>query len=290
MEEQLQEYIQLLMQYPAKENTISVWELESLARAGIAIHNLVVSESLDDTFGQRNEHLSRLKRLYLLCKRRFEQEKELTLRCQLINTMQDLSNEPFSPFLTWRDECYDLVNDFIEQTQSLQPNCSLPEWLWCIGYWHYPLGDNPAEDDSFRHFKHQLADWVDEWRENRWQELSLLDALYRLDLLNANSYMFLDDTYDEVIRTLYAHYREQALAVHSLDSDSLRIKGLLYEQSQNFQAYHYDHLAKKAAARYFATAIRQIPQGTEEWLYAVSYLVVDLCGNIIEKLHEEDLL
>ena len=290
MEEQLQEYIRLLLQHPCQENTLSVWGLESLARAGIAIHNLVVSESLDNTFGQRSMYLSWLERLYDCCKKRFEQETDLTLRCRLINTMQSLSNEPFSPFLDWRDECYDIVYDFIEQTQPLHQDCSLPEWLWCIGYWHYPPSDNPVEDDSFRHFKNQLAGWVSEWEKDHWQRLPLLDALCRLDLLNANSYLFLDETYDDVIRAVYACYREQALRIDSLDAKSLRIKGLLYEQSQHTQAYHYDHLAKKATTRHFAKSIHLIPQGSDPWLYAVSYRVDDLCGNLIEKLHEEDLL
>ena len=64
MDYPLHEYAKVLQGFMEREASLPVSGLESLANAGIALHNMIVVQSLDDEYGDRAEHLSRLKALY----------------------------------------------------------------------------------------------------------------------------------------------------------------------------------------------------------------------------------
>ena len=60
MDYPLHEYAKVLQGFMEREASLPVSGLESLANAGIALHNMIVVQSLDDEYGDRAEHLSEM--------------------------------------------------------------------------------------------------------------------------------------------------------------------------------------------------------------------------------------
>lgn len=281
MKNELSDYIEKLAVLASKETSLSVSALNSLSRAYVAIHNLVTVKSLDCVFGDQMIYLALLKRLYTLCQRKKSSEKDFSLRCRLVNTMQYLANEPFGPYLPWRDQCYEMTESFLSQELDIHPDCTLPEWLWCIAYWLYPISKDNADSEVFRYLKNCLHSWIQVLSgKDEWPGLPVLDALQRINLLNANSYMFLDNTYDPIIRLLYEHYRPLVSVAPTTRINGLHTMGLLYEQAINFNAYPYDPATKASAVHGLKKSSGLLIPYSDEWLYVISYLIYDLCETL----------
>lgn len=276
----LLEYAGRLPSLSAQAASLSVSALESLANACIALYNLIVVQSSDVVYGSRAEHLARLKQLYSVCLKRYRKEKDFSSRCRLVHIMQLLANEPFACCIPWIEKCSALSGKFIDQEITRHRDCALPQWLWCIAYWHYPLSGDSADDEDFVCFKKQLSGWVRDLQgEDRWQGVSTTEALWRIDLLNANAYMFHENTYDDIIRSLYLHYREQIPVGATSDKEKLLAMGLLYQQAMN----NIDLPAKEAVVQAMEDSLARLPESGDEWLYVFSFLVSDLCETIMSE-------
>lgn len=261
---------------------MSVDGLEALSRIYVSLYNLVAVKSLDNTLGSRLTHYERLRHLYQVCLKRYRKEKNFTRRCRLVNIMQYLANEPFGFNLPWRNQSFDLTGKFIEEEMPLHHEHMRPEWLWCVAYWFYPMNSDCTEDSNFLCFKKQLASWVTQLNgKDRWPWLSILDGLRRINILNANSYLFLDETYDPIIRKLYAYHRKQTKIAATTDKEALLTMGQLYEQALNFNAYPADTLTRKAVIQAMKDSYYQLSEYSDEWLYVFSYLMFDLCEAIM---------
>lgn len=281
---QLLEYADRLSCLFSQEASLSSFALESLANAGIALHNLIVVQSSDVIYGNRMEHLTRLKHLYTVCQKRYKKEKTFSSKCRLVHTMQLLANEPFAYCIPWIEKCSLLCGKFIEQEITMHRDCILPHWLWSIAYWHYPLSEDSTEDEDFLCFKRHLADWIyDLQGKDQWAELSTTEALWRIDLLNANAYMFHDNSYNESICSLYYHYRKQIRIGITDDTEKLLAMGLLYRQSLNNKAYPIDYPMKEAVVQVMKDSLCLLPESSDEWLYVFSFLISDLCETILSE-------
>lgn len=278
----LKNYIHQISRLEAQEESLSVDGLEALSRIYVALYNLVVVKSLDTTLGSRLTHHERLKRLYGVSLKRYRKEKNFIQRCRLVNILQYLSNEPFGFNLPWRNQSFDLTGKFIEEEMPLHHERMQPEWLWCVAYWFYPMNNDCTEDRNFRCFKKQLASWVIQLDgKDRWGGLSMLEVLQRLDILNANSYLFLDETYGPIIRSLYAYCRKQTKIAATTDKEALQTMGLLYEQALNFNAYPAETLTQKVVIQAMKDSHYLLAEYSDEWLYVFSYLMFDLCEAIM---------
>jgi|GEM_PF-2996928 hypothetical protein len=284
MDYPLHEYAKVLQGFMEREASLPVSGLEPLANAGIALHNMIVVQSLDDEYGDRAEHLSRLKALYTVCMKRYMKEKDFHTRCRLVHTMQLLANEPFASCIPLIEKCSDLSGQFIGQEIATHRECALPQWLWCIAYWHYPVDGEPIEDDDFLCFKRHLAQWAHDLHgKDHWPELSTAEALRRMELLNANACMFNEDAYNEIIRSLYAYYREHTPIVATTERESLQAMGALYGQAVDSKACPVDLPTKEAVVQAMKDSLGLLPAASDEWLYVFSFLVADLCEAVMSE-------
>lgn len=281
MKSLLDEYAAILRGFDGQEASLSVSGLASLAHAGIALHNLVVLQSLDAVYGNRTEYLLRLKHLYSVCRKRYMAEQDFSARCQLAHTLQLLANEPSACCIPWTEKCSALCGKFIARELAMHRDCTLPYWLWCIAYGNYPLSEATSAGEDFLCFKNHLEGWIHDLQgKDWWPGLSPLEALWRIDLLNANSYLFLEDVYDENIRALYIHYRGLVPIGPTADRESLLAMGLLYRQALNFYAYPVDWATKQAVVQALKDSFGRLAESSDEWLYVFAFLVSDLCETL----------
>ena len=271
-----------------RESALSVSGLESLARAGIALYNLSVARPAGRACGERGGWLSRLRRLYSLCRSRYAVETDFPAKCRLAHTLQLLANEPFAADADRSGQCAALVDGFVGQEMAGRRDCTLPAWLWCIVYLHYPPAEEDAAEEDFRCFRGHLARWIDSLQgKDRWPGLPVAEAWGRIDLLNANACLFGDDAHRESLRVLYAYYRGQTPIGATADGERLRAMELLYRQASYLSASPcpVDVPAKQAVVQAMQDSLALLPESGDEWLYVCSFLVSAWC----EALMEEDV-
>lgn len=287
MNSQLQDYAERLSAFSGREVSVSVAGLASLARAYVALHNLTVTRVAGEAYGTAKLHLSRIRHLYSVCEERFRREKNFASRCHLLNVLHVLGHESFSSCSPWADGCDDLLDDFIAHELPLHRDCSRPDWLWCIARWAYPLDPCSKESEGFRSFRRQLAAWASQLDgKDHWPGLTAGETLSRLGLLNANAEMFLDNAYDEAIRSVYTYCRKQTEVKATTDPQRLQAMGQLAEQASCFCAYPYDAPTRDAVFQAMGDSIHLLPAGGEEQLYALSFLVSGLCETVLNEQYE----
>ena len=157
----------------------------------------------------------------------------------------------------------------------------------CLLDWFYFSED--AEDDPWmKHLKTTIGSWNRSFTAEGWKDTDIETALDRIEIMNRNSYMLLDPTYDSTIREAFRHYVRMATAKPSLTL-SCSALGRLYDIATGG-----DTLPEEQEAGRFATAglfhiePASVP-GSDTHLYCTSYRIADLCRTIINRLQAEAL-
>lgn len=277
----LQKYTETILTFPL--NRLSVSGLESLSRASLAIYHMLISDSLDDIYGNRKRYLARIKKMYALCRNHYIQQDFIT-SCRMVNLMHRLASAPGLTTSRWQDECYNLVWQFVEEVKHTEEEWNMPEWLWCVACSYYPLSEEEVQEKSFCRFRKQLNTWVSELDSNgQWIGLSIFNGFQRIHVLNGNSYMFLDNSFDYALRSAYPYYRSQVRFEPTTDENNLRLLGMLYEQAFNYKAYQIDKESMRMAIKTLNASFPILPERSESWLFALSYLVSAECLNIMNR-------
>ncbi|HJA88333.1 MAG TPA: hypothetical protein H9778_06530 [Candidatus Parabacteroides intestinavium] len=277
----LRKYAETIQTLPLKG--LSVSGLESLSRANLAIYHMLISDSLDDIYGNRKKYLARIKKMYALCRSLYVRQDFIT-SCRMVNLMQSLASVPGLITSRWQDECYNLVWRFVEERKCVREEWNIPEWLWCVACSYYPLSDEESQEESFCRFREQLEKWVAELgRDGQWTGLSVFNGLQRIQVLNGNSYMFLDNSFDDALRSAYRYYRNQVKFEKTTDIGSLRLMGMLYEQAFNYKVYQIDRESMRLAIDALEASLPLLPEKSDVWLFTLSYLVSAECLNIMNR-------
>lgn len=208
--------------------------VSSLMKIYAALHNLVVTCSLDDTYGDRKTYGAAIDRLYHICRRRcskrysFERRSRMTsvLYDSLYGTCRDPGSDKVESCCKYGT---DLISTWFAAAQGLEYDV-----LRNIAYRYYPVPEEDRNDKAFRYFTGRIAAWTAELDgHDEWTDVPEDEALQRVDILCRNSYMFLDGTHDRQIERLYDRYYAQITgrlaAQAGMTVDDCRTLALLYE-------------------------------------------------------------
>lgn len=285
MDFDLQKYAQWILNLPC--HNLSVWGLESLSRIHISLYGMIVTDALDSIYGKREKYFTRMKELYKTCSNRYKRA-DIIGACRLADVMQSLAYAPGVLDSQWQDTCYRQMWQFVEQKSRIVKNWDIPQWLWCVACSCYPLSDESAGEECFLRFRQQLEKWIIDWdTDGQWQNLSVCKALQRLRVLNGNSYMFLDDAYDNIICAIYHYYRMRVPLKGNIDTCIVKQAGMLYEQAGITKAYPADWDTMKAVVRFMSACLLKLRADSDEWLYALSVLIENKCQHIMKEVSRQ---
>ena len=214
--------------------------IASLMKIYAALHNLVVTCSPDDTYGDRRIYGAAIDRLYRICRRRCSKRYSFARRSRMMSVLYD------SLYGTCRDPGSDKVEGYCKYGTDI-----ISTWfgryamttaaqgleydvLRNIAYGYYPVPEEDRDDKVFRYFAGRVAAWTAELDgHEEWTDISEGEALQRVDILCRNSYMFLDGTHDRQIERLYNRYYARITgrlaAQADMTVDDCRTLALLYE-------------------------------------------------------------
>ena len=221
-------------------DTLSDSAVSSLMKIYAALHNLVVTCSLDDTYGDRKTYGAAIDRLYRICRRRCTKRYSFARRSRMTSVLYD------SLYGTCRDSGSDKVEscckygtDIISTWFGRYATTTAAQGLKYdvlrnIAYGYYPVPEEDRNDKAFRYFAGRIAAWTAELDgHEEWVDVSEDEALQRVDILCRNSYMFLDGTHDRQIERLYNRYYARITgrlaAQADMTVDDCRTLALLYE-------------------------------------------------------------
>lgn len=259
--------------------------LLSLCRVYTALYDLVVTNGLDGEFGRREEYAERADELLHVFLLKITSTDEPVSRCALISAMYALvCGTTLAAGSRHMDVCREqtirLLYDYAgaDETHGLLQTgiCR------CISDMLYP--EIPEEDACFRFFRTSLREWAEALSaEGCWAGLPFDVALERIGVMNRNSYMFLDRTYDSLAGRAFDYYRRR-LAVPSdpgnFDERYLRTLGRLYDAAVEGNAYAPDPALAGRIARFMYDYARMLHGRDDEWLYCASYAVRSLADEI----------
>ncbi|WP_251623286.1 hypothetical protein [Odoribacter lunatus] len=259
-----------------------------------ALHNLVVLNALDDEFGDRKMYSAKLDALYDLLRQRYVCRTSFVGRAEILESMisvvcdngfiideekrsvnEQLAGELVSSYLDNYDENKYDSEEFFAVMKLL---------LICM----YGMVD---EEDEELHpwitfIRAKFAVWAEELnKDGYWQGISDIEALQRLKLLDMNSYMFVDDSYDKEIQKGYVHYcagRDIPNHVSEiLSPDWLRAYALQYEfiHEGSFNLWEYAGRLDRIVGL-LETQIARLPIDSDEALYYCSLAVENSCRNV----------
>lgn len=275
MELCLDQYIRSFDEISKQGKALSNQNLMSLSRFYISMHNYVVVNALDNIYGDRFVYFEHIRNLFLICINRFKKEKIFFERCKLLYTMFLLADEPFAPDSCLFYDCCDLAGKFMNQSLALHRRKSSEELLLCMVYWIYYSGDTTF-DKSF--FEDNIDAWIyDLGNKGYWNGLAALKALFRIEILNANACMFMDDRYNNFITSAYGYYSRNIKISITNEIGKLLVLGKLYDQASDGCVYAVDKLTKSKIIYTMSHSAKVSQKYSEEWIYMISYLTLYYC-------------
>lgn len=176
----------------------SVQELVSYAEKYSSLYMQVYVDSLDAGYGVRRVYQSYLNELFTQLELCYAQETDIEQRARIVCGLFHIVRETISVVDSEKEHrCYQLCYQVI--TDALGCSLSTIPVLKCIADYLYTCPDE--EDDRFhKFFLIQLASWAKELNDNGcWEGISSDEAKARLELMDMNSYMLMDDSYEEVV-------------------------------------------------------------------------------------------
>ena len=271
------------------------------ARILTNLYNLVVLNALDDEFGNREMYRAKLDTLYGILRRHYGYRASFAAKAEILDAMisvasdgglgideekravnEHLADELISSYLDGFDKDSYNPEEFFAVMRLL---------LICM----YGIVDEEDEDPHpwITFVRTKLAGWAEELnKDGYWQGISEVEALQRLRLLEMNSCMFVDESYDKEIQQGYVHYcvgrdlPDNLSGTHS--PDTLHCYALQYEficQGSFNQWEHAGYLDRIIGV--LERQIPRLPAESDEALYYRSLVIENCCRNVSREFQKQ---
>lgn len=254
----------------------------------VSLYRLLSVAGLEPECGMRAEYVRRCDELAACIADKILYGKDnLADRFLLTDTLYFLITETGTCYDASRmNRCHDLLIGLMEGNESflMAPDaCRIePALARCLEAYFYPQLD---ADDAWTGLLHVIfARWCASFSSDKgWTDVPDDLAWQRMETLNRYSYLFLDDTYDAVVRQAYAVYTRR-MQVADISTTALYTC---------YQAMSQGHLLAggDALAVYEAAVLRQrlsrYPAGSAEFCCCLAVCVEQLCHTILLDCRKE---
>ena len=261
--------------------------VSSLMKIYVALHNLVVTCSLDDTYSDRRIYGAAIDRLYRICRRRctkrysFARRSRMTsvLHDSLYGTCRGLGSDQLESCCKYG---YDIISTWFGRYATTAARKSEYDVLRNIADWYYPVPEEDRNDKVFRYFTERIAAWTAGLDGDcEWTDVPEDEALQRIDILCRNSYMFLDGTHDRQIERLYDRYYARITgrlaAQAGMTIDDCRILSLLYELAMYCMQCEVDYDKTAHIVQLAQEKMRTLPENDDSYLICRAICIDRLC-------------
>lgn len=280
--------------------------LFSLAHICISVHNLIVVNGLDRTYGDRKTYRSRINSLQEICCKRCGREMPRARRSRMAGLWFSLINEPALVFTdeqkdtACREAALEVTRLYLKEGEDRPGKMPTSqrkeefEALRCMADLLFPLCEYEEEEKKISHYlKRKMARWAEHMdTEGEWPGLPLDEALERIEIMNRYSCLFSDETYLARIGRAYVHYCRLFSSDRLMASDrsweNIQMLGRLYDVTMQNLLYPRDRLLAGKIARSLNEYGRLFPEGSDERLYCARYVIDHLCERIMDEIQRQD--
>lgn len=256
-------------------NVRSETRIDALSRMYIAVNDLICTLAIDD-YENRSKITRKIDSLYKTLDR--SSVKNLT-------RMYRLTKEVSMAVYGDKDrECSDIYYDSITSyLKDPDPEVE-PDVMRCIVY---ELGDIPEDNtgfDFYPYFRERCRSWIDELDgEDRWKGIPEVTALERLGLLQDNSCVFRDDSFNDALMWVYGCYRKHLILPRQAEAEDLPLLGAWYDLLRIPGVLPYEPALSERIAQLMEDFANAAKPRSDEWYFATSYAVRQGCTDIINK-------
>ena len=262
----------------------------SLVKIYVALHNLVVTCSLDDTYGERKIYGKALDRLQRICLLRCSGTQPFARRSRMASVLHYMLYAACG--CTDSDKlgsCCECGEELIAAWSGSHPDTSDPSdrpleygILGNIADLCYSEPEEDRDDEAFRYFTGRIAEWTAAIDGNgEWPDVPEDEALQRVDILCRNSYMLLDGTHDRQIERLYDRYYERITGrlAGSADMtvDDCRTLALLYELAMYYMPCEADYDKIAHIIQLAQEGMHTLPEESDAHLICRAIYIDRLC-------------
>ena len=262
--------------------------LLSLARIYVSLYNLVAFNSLDTVYGDRKIFQQKIDTLLRILQERCGSERDIVLHARMVEMMFSLVCGIVAPVdFKKRNSCCEAVNALVRDHMYgcgslLEQSCLCK----CLTDLLYP---GPVQDGLYYpYLQDQIAGWTSGLNDDDgWPGVSVDIALERIEVLNRNSYMLLDKRYDGMICGLFSYYRNQLPVPENpanFDVCCLPMLGQLYEIMLQGNTCDVDKSVLQRIAMFMYVYSGSFAEGSDDWLYCISFVVHHLCEDIADQI------
>ena len=277
-------------------HTVSNEGLIAYVRIYAALYNLISVNALDKEYGDRNIYRKKLQSLfsYLLC--RYKEQPGIALCAKTIDTMLYILHDTDCIYNQQKNIiCFNLFGELTEKYLSdFDETCydhnALYEIMRLIYEFLSWLIPKDAKNDPWLEFnRHWVTAWASELdRNGTWKNINDKEALQRIILMSMNSYMLLDNRYDDTIHSAYSYYcvsqQLQFCRTMRLSLDEIRHYTLMYDTIQQSAVHDSgNRVYLNDIAKLLETQIPHFPAKSEEAWLCRSIMIDNLCNHIADK-------
>lgn len=264
--------------------------LVAQAHIQVSLYRLLSVAGLEPECGMRAEYVRRCDELTACIVDKILYGKDnLADRFLLTDTLYFLTTETGTCYDASRmNRCHDLLIGLMEGNESflMAPDaCRIePALARCLEAYFYPQLD---VDDEWVGLLHAIfARWCASLSPDKgWTGVPDDLAWQRMETLNRYSYLFLDDTYDAVVRQAYAVY---ARRVQVADISTAALYTCYQAMSQGHLLAGGDALAVYEAA-VLRQRLSRYPAGSAEVCCCLAVCVEQLCHTILLDCRKETM-
>ena len=262
--------------------------LASQAHIQVSLYRLLSVAGLEPECGKRAEYVRRCDELVTCMADRILYGKDsLADRFLLTDALYFLTTETGTCYDASRmNRCHDLLIGLMEGNESflMAPDaCRIePALARCLEAYFYPQLD---ADDAWAGLLHVIfTRWCASFSPDKgWTGVPDDLAWQRIETLNRYSYLFLDDTYDAVVRQAYAVYTRR---VQVADISTAALYTCYQAMSQGHLLAGGDALAVHVAA-VLRQRLSRYPVGSAEACCCLAVCVEQLCHTILLDCRKE---
>lgn len=267
----------------------------SLVKIYAALHNLVVSCNLDDTYGHRRIYGAAIDRLYRICRRRCTKRYSFARRSRMTSVLHDsLYGTCWGLGSDQLESCckygYDIISTWFGRYATTAARKSEYDVLRNIADLYYPVPEEDRNDKAFRYFTERIAAWTAGLNEyDEWTDVPAAEALRRIDILGRNAYLYFDEAEDRRIERLYdrCHARIVGGLAKRTDmtADDCRTLSLLYDVAEYVRRKVDDdkaaHIVQLAQEK-----MRTLPEDSDSYLICRAVCIDRLCMQKGQEIQE----
>lgn len=258
----------------------STERLLSFCRVYTALSGAVATSGMEREYSSRGEYAARVDELLRVIRCKIAATDDLASRAALVSAMYALVCE--TSFVADRnklDECCGATLRLMEDYAAAGKPGGLVQTgiCRCISDMFYP---EIPDDACFAFFRDCVREWADTLSARGcWEDDGFDVALERIGVMNRNSYMFLDKTYDAHIRRASDYYRhriaipEEPEDPGNFDGRYLPTLGRLYDLVLEGNACVVDRQIAERVVRFMYRYSHALPAGDDAWFCCMSYVV-----------------